>query len=265
MPVRVTGQAREIAKAIDNFPAAYHAGFSDVRAIGRRYVAAAAPADDVVAELAQALRGVLGRWGAGKREAPELRGAEEVANVLRHGETHASLASLGRISLSALNSLHGRRYLNGKLVAPEELATFESNLFGALHILGEHLFVRNTNATYPMKAVLLITGFMPAFDSQVRSGLQRGGFLGMDKTQYLLPTDATRADGKKIARLPFLLCECWAACTWQLHKGIENSKYRELLGEPGRVFDVLLFMQANKKNPVLVTYDPPGQSWYDWA
>jgi hypothetical protein len=113
-----------------------------------------------------------------------------------------------------------------------------------------------------MKALLLITGFMPAFDSQVRMGLQRGGFAGVNKTQYLLPDDADHADGKKISRLPFLLGQCWTACAQQLQEGISASNSPELREEPGRAFDVLLYMQADEASPILVTCDPPSRQWY---
>jgi len=125
--------------------------------------------------------------------------------------------------------------------------------------------IGNTNVTYPMKALLLITGFMPAFDGRVRTGLQRGWFLGMNRTQYLLPDNADHADAKRIARLAFLLGECWTTCAQQLQEGISKSSFPGLRQEPGRVFDVLLFMQADQENPVLVNCDPPGQRWYEPA
>jgi len=114
-----------------------------------------------------------------------------------------------------------------------------------------------------MKVLLLITGFMPALDSErVRTGLDRGDFSGMNRTQYLLPADAAHADGKKITRLPFLLGQCWTTYTQQLQDGISNSRFPDLKEEPGRVFDILLFTQANKDSPVLVACDPPDRNWY---
>ena len=161
-----------------------------------------------------ALRCVLRCWGAGKRGAPNVQDLEEFRNVLDRPEMHFELAALGRASLSVLTVVQRHRYLDGKPAAPEELAAFDSNLLDVLRAVGERLFIanKNLNATYPMKAVLLVTGFMPAFDSQVRIGLQNGGFRGMNKTQFELPTDADCADGKKVTRLPFLLGDCWATC-----------------------------------------------------
>jgi hypothetical protein len=261
--VQIRGDARQITGAINAFSHAYHADFSEVRAIGRQYLAEATPKDSIVVDLARTLRCVLACWGAGQREAPELRGAAEFVTVLRQPEIRASLAALALTPLPALTVVQQRRYLNGNPATPQELAVFESYLFGVLRALGKRLLIGNTNATYPMKAVLLITGLMPAFDSQVRCGLQRGGFVGMNQTQFLLPTNASRADGKKVARLPFLLGECWAACAVKLHKAIAKSDFPELISEPGRVFDVLLFVQGDENKPVLVTCDPPGLGWYN--
>jgi hypothetical protein len=260
--VRIIGDAGQITDAINRFSSAYHADFSEVRAIGRQYLDEAVPTDSIVADLAQALRKVLSRWGAGERKAPQLQDEREFANVLRQSALHGLLAGLGGIALSNLTVEQSRRLINGRPATFKELMAFDLNLFGALRILGERLFHENTNATYPMKALLLITGLMPAFDSQVRRGLQRGGFLGMDKTQFLVPTDASCADGKKIARLPFLLAECRMACSDVLRKGIINSSFAELLTEPGRVFDVLFFVQGHHREPVLVICDPPGREWY---
>ena len=154
------------------------------------------------------------------------------------------------------------RNLSGQPTAHAALVSFDSNLLSVLRALGSSLFIGNTNVTFPMKAVLLLTGFMPALDSQVRMGLQRGGFLGMNKTQYLLPDNTAHADGMKISRLPFLLGQCWTTCAQQLHEAVASSSFPELSEEAGRVFDILLFMQADNDSPILVTCDPPSKDWY---
>ena len=173
---------------------------------------------------------------------------------------------MARVPLPELTVVQQRRCLSGKPAADAALASFDSNLLSVLRDLGNRLFVGNTNVTFPMKALLLITGFMPALDSErVRTGLERGDFPGMNRTQYLLPADAAHADGKKITRLPFLLGECWTTCTQQLQEGLANSSFPGLREEPGRVFDILLFMQGDKhkRNPILVTCDPPDRDWYE--
>lgn len=56
-----------------------------------------------------------------------------------------------------------------------------------LNTLSKRLFVDNRSVTYPMKAHLLLTGYMPALDGRVRAGLGKAGFGGVDKTHDLHP------------------------------------------------------------------------------
>jgi len=217
-----------------------------------------------VADLATSVRRTLKDWGAGKRGAPELRSVGKFSNALREPGIHSSLVDLAGVPLPKLTVVEKLRCLSGKPAADEALASFDSNLLSVLRALGDRLFIGNTNVTFPMKAVLLITGFMPALDSKrVRTGLKRGGFSGMNKTQYLLPDDAAHADGKKITRLPFLLGQCWTTCAQPLQEGLASSSFPGLREEPGRVFDILLFMQGDEANPILVTCDPPDGDWYE--
>jgi len=258
--VRIVGKASQIANAVRDFPAAFHADFREVRPLAQQYLNESPPSERTIAPLARELRCVLGSWGAGKREAPELLGRDEFVRVLGDPKLHSVLQALGRRPLSSLGIVGGRRAFNGQPASENELDLFDSTLFLALHTLGERLFIQNTNVTYPMKAVLLITGLMPAFDRQVRTGLQRGGFAGMEKEQYLLPSDSSRADGKKITRLPFLLGRCWSDFATRLLEGLGNSPAPELVNEPGRVFDVLLFRQSTAS--VLVKLEPRTAGWY---
>lgn len=264
MTVKVLDNAQLITDAINGFPRGYQEGYFKCRAIGRRYLSEATPADDLVTELASSVRCTLKDWGAGKRKAPELQSDGEVSNALREPGIHSSLAALARVPLREFKVVRQRRCLSGKPAADEALASFDSNLLSVLRDLGNRLFVGNTNVTFPMKALLLITGFMPALDSErVRPGLGRGDFSGMNRTRYLLPADAAHADGKKITRLPFLLGQCWTTCAQQLQEGLANSSFPGLREEPGRVFDILLFMQGDEANPILVTCDPPDRDWYE--
>lgn len=142
------------------------------------------------------------------------------------------------------------------------LVSFDTTLLGTLHLLASRLFHGCTNVTYPMKVLLLITGLMPALDGNVRGGLHRGGFAGMSTTQFLLADTTQSANGKKLTRLPFLLGQCWSAFLPQFLTGIQHSQYPELVEEPGRVFDILLFMQARTEVPVL-SYAGGNALWYD--
>lgn len=265
MSVKVVDNAQLITDAINKFPRDYQVGYFKCRAIGRRYLADATPADHLLTDLATSLRCTLKDWGAGKQKAPTLRSEGEVSSALREPGIRSSLAELAAAPLPELTVVQQRRYMIGKPAAGAALIRFDSNFLFVLRTLGERLFLGNTNVTFPMKAALLITGFMPALDSRVRRGLQRGNFSGMDKTQYLLRDDAAHADTKKISRLPFLLGQCWTTCEQQLQEGVAKSTFPELRQEPGRVFDVLLFMQGDKQkhNPILVTCDPPDRDWYE--
>jgi hypothetical protein len=113
------------------------------------------------------------------------------------------------------------------------------------------LFINNTSITYPMKALLLITGLMPALDSQVRGGLTLAGKAGFTG-QQLLPWNTQQAAGRRICDLPFYLGHCWSLNREVFIEGISSSRHKDLQGAPGRVFDILLFMQNRpNRKPIL--------------
>lgn len=226
--VHIVGTHRSIVNAIDSFSHAYHGDFFGVRGLGRTYLAApVSPA--TVSPLAKELRDVLCRWGAGKQKAPAVQPLTAFVATLSNPSVHANLQHLAHAPLSSLGVTTRSRSFVGGPTTPAALATFDTSLFRALNSLASGVLVRNTNVTYPMKAVLLITGLLPAFDSQVRIGLGRGGFRGMAKTRYLLPGNAHRADGKKITRLPFLLGDCWRSHTGLLAGAISSSAFPALV------------------------------------
>jgi hypothetical protein len=261
MSVHIVGSHADIVDSINKFSGKYHSQFFKVRAIGQSYLASPVSTGHVT-PLTKELRDVLVSWGAGGRKAPDVQSALHFEAILSDQGVHAVLQSLAATSLSLMGVAGGARSIAANFDTPSAPRDFDAGLFRVLAALAGGLFVNNTNATYPMKAVLLITGLMPAFDSQVKAGLGRGGFHGTDKTQYLLPRDASRADGKKISRLPFLLGDCWRSFSSLLTSAIASSNFRQLANHPGRVFDVLLFMQANEKRPVIVAYRPPPNDWY---
>ncbi|KAF7599982.1 hypothetical protein BGI27_05180 [Candidatus Dactylopiibacterium carminicum] len=127
--------------------------------------------------------------------------------------------------------------------------------------LSAGIFVGNTNVTYPMKTLMLLTGFMPAFDSQVRSGLDNAGFMGMNATQFLLPEDSAGANARKISRLPFYLGNCYTQYRELLKGAVARSPQPRLTRDPGRLFDVLFFMQGRKDSARLLSFEPESR-WY---
>lgn len=66
----------------------------------------------------------------------------------------------------------------------------------------------------------------------------------------------------KVTRLPFLLGHCWAQFGAVLRGGIQNSAHAYLADEPGRVFDVLLFMQGGDGRQ-LFRFQPGPTAWYE--
>ena len=243
MTLSVVGNAAQITAAIDDFRSDYHNDFQHVRAISRLYLGETTPTLATTQELARRLRCALRSWGAGTRAAPPVREEGDLSNALLVPHLHGHLQTLAGISLSRLGLNGQHRTLN----APNNSVTVADldAIYGCvLQALADNLLEGSTNVTYPMKAILLLTGFSPAFDSQVRSGLRDAGFSGMAATQFSMPLDLSRANGKKVTRLPFFLGHCWAQFGAVLHSGIQNSAHAYLDDEPGRVFDVLLFMQG---------------------
>ncbi len=115
-------------------------------------------------------------------------------------------------------------------------------------------------------------GLTPAHSSTTRAsvqdclfalgGLRAAGFSGMAATQFSMPLDLSKANGKKVTRLPFLLGHCWAQFGAVLRGGIQNSAHAYLADEPGRVFDVLLFMQGGDGRQ-LFRFQPGPTAWYE--
>jgi hypothetical protein len=257
----VVGNAEKITAAIDDFRAAYHHDFQHVRAMSQLYLAETTPTLATTQELAHRLRCALQSWGAGTRAAPPVRRESDLSNALLVPQLHSQLQTLAGVSLLRLGLNGQYRTLN----APNSsltVADLDAIHASALQAVADNFLEGNTNVTYPMKAILLLTGFSPAFDSQVRGGLRAAGFSGMAATQFSMPLDLSKANGKKVTRLPFLLGHCWAQFGALLRGGIQNSAHAYLADEPGRVFDVLLFMQGGDGRQ-LFRFQPGLAAWYE--
>ena len=239
--LRLVGSSLDITSAINDFRPSYHQDFAHVQKVAQRYLKAEASTGNATL-LAQALSTALRNWGACKRRSPILRPLPQIENALKDKKLHACLAKLGRQSLEAFDlNPQGHRIFDTD-ASLKEVGVFDKELLDILNTLAELLFFNNTSVTYPMKALLLITGLMPALDSQVRGGLTRAGKAGFTG-QQLLPNNVHQAGGRRICELPFFLGHCWSLNREVLLKGIQDSDHKELKATPGRVFDVLLFMQ----------------------
>jgi hypothetical protein len=261
MGLQIIGNRNQIVSAINSFNPSYHADYFGVRCLAKTYLATT-PSLRTASPLAVAIHDVLWRWGAERRGAPKRRSVADVSTALMDQEMHVRLNKFANETLTVLNvDDAGNRVIRagGGFASPDQ---FDTNLLGTLNALAGRLFSNNTNVTYPMKALLLITGFMPAFDGQVKKGLNRAGLTGVNKNQYLLPRDTLLADGKKICAMPFYMAQCYKNHSALIEQSITESSYPGLIGEIGRVFDVLLFVQQNPSQPRLLAFQPPNDRWY---
>lgn len=249
--LRLVGHAKDVSSAINEFRLSYHVDFGNVRAVAKLYLGSETPEDHAPA-LAEALYRALSNWGAGSRKAPTLRLPQQAAHKLADKDLHFKLCTFSRCGIDAFSLDAKRDRVFTRSTTFISFDAFDIELLDVLHTLAEALFLNNTNVTYPMKALLLITGLMPALDSQVRKGLKRAGMAGLSGTQLLLPKDTSKALGKRICGLPFYLGNCWQLSQDVLRYAIAQSDHPGLSTEPGRVFDVLLFMQQeSRRAPIL--------------
>lgn len=250
--LRLVGSSLDITLAIDDFRPSYHQDFANVQPIARRYLNAPSGSANA-ALLAQALSTALRNWGACRRRSPTLRTLPQIESALKDRQLHERLLKLSLQSLAAFSlNEQGHRLLDSN--APlSDVGTFDKEILGILNTLAEALFFNNTSLTYPMKALLLITGLMPALDSQVRGGLTRAGRAGFTG-QQLLPRNPQQAAGRRICELPFYLGHCWSLNREVFMEGILGSHHQDLRDTPGRVFDILLFMQNRPDRKLILAF-----------
>jgi hypothetical protein len=136
---------------------------------------------------------------------------------------------------------------------------FDDCLIRTLQSLANGVLINCTNVTYPMKTLLLLTGLMPAFDSQVKGGLTKAGFTGVKSTSFKLPVQGS-TNAKKICALPFYIADCAnnTANVAAINAAISASNFPNLSNNIGRIFDVLLFSQnSSSTNNLLLNFIPP--------
>ena len=254
----VVASRSTIVKAINKFNSGYHNDYRLVRMLAKEYLAE--PIRENVASLAVALRTVLEGWGAGKRKAPNVQELAALEAALLNPEFSALLVGFTNREISTLRVKNGTSRLIGNSADKEQLEEFDKRLILVLNAISKSFLIANTNVTYPLKVLLLLTGFMPAFDSQVRSGLARAGFPGIKSNQFLLPSVVNRPQGKKLAHLPFYLGECFASNEPLLRSAVVQSDYPWLVNEPGRLLDILFFMQGSTDS-TLIKFSTVFSGW----
>lgn len=260
MSFNVTSKQGAITTAVNMFNEKYHEDYFKIRYLAKSYLATDTLA--TVSPLADALIDVLTSWGAGRRAAPSCQPVEVMVAALNSTAMRRDLADL-EASIPHLAITASRRALNsgGPFAS---VVDFDKCLMRTLHSISINFFVFNTNVTYPMKSLLLLTGLMPAFDSQVKGGLAIAGVVGVNMTRYLMPEYGT-TNAKKICSLPFYIADCVSHSLPLINRDVESSKYFKLVGEYGRIFDILLFMQKKlTKATAVVQFHPPlNINWYD--
>lgn len=250
--LRLVGSALDIKSAIDDFRLSYHQDFANVWPIARRYLKASSSSANATL-LTQALSTALRNWGACRRRSPILRPVPQIESALKDKRLHERLLRLSLQGLATFNlNEQGHRLLESNAVF-NDVGAFDKEILGILNMLADVLFLNNTSITYPMKALLLITGLMPALDSQVRGGLTRAGKAGFTG-QQLLPRNAQQAAGRRICELPFYLGHCWSLNREVFLEGIWSSNHKYLRDAPGRFFDILLFMQNRPNRQLILTF-----------
>lgn len=260
MPLAVVAPHADIIKAINSFNHKYHHDYYVVNRLAAPYLAAPTEANAI--PLADALKTVLINWGAGKRKAPSVQALPTLIATLLNPTFHASLLGFAGGALATLTVANGHTRMGGSMVVETHGTVFDTRLLSVLSDISALLLVGNTSVTYPMKVLLLLTGFMPALDSQVRLGLSNAGLVGTSATQFLMPADIGSLSARKLTRLPFYLGECFAANKDLLTGAAADSCYPWLVDEPGRLFDILLFMQGSRDIP-LFRFTPTASKWYD--
>jgi hypothetical protein len=267
MPLMITPgvTAAQITNCINSFNPGYHADYFHVRPLAQRYLAISPATDPVlINNLALSIHGVLYRWGAGRRKAPHCQPIHHIETALMNVHLHQSLAFIANHPLTTFKILSGYNRTNTLGVGPARL---DLTIIDTINMISRTFFIGNMNITYPMKALLLLTGFMPALDSQVRSGLQATGFTGTT-VNLNLPANPHQITGRKITRLPYYLADCYARNALLINTGVAASHFPHLLHELGRLFDVLFFMQSRLINPppavsILQLQPPHYHRWYD--
>ncbi|WP_141687622.1 hypothetical protein [Pseudomonas sp. 25 E 4] len=251
--LRLVGTALDITLALNQFRQSYHQDFAKVQQVARRYLNSP-PGRANAALLAQALSRALRNWGACRRRSPTLLPVSQIESALKEKQLHGRLLKLSQQSLSAFSLDQQENRLLKCTSSFNDTGAFDREILGILNTLADALFLNNTSVTYPMKALLLITGLMPALDSQVRGGLTLAGKAGFTG-QQLLPKNAQQAAGRRICELPFYLGDCWSSNSEVFMNGILGSNHQGLLDIPGRVFDILLFMQNRPNRNRILAFD----------
>ena len=230
--------------SINDFSQKYHIDFFTTINLAEKYLRHINEPSALA--LAENFGRTLCAWGAGRRKAPKIKSHSEITSALLDIRL---IESIKFFSGSRMTDFK----INGSIIEIADTASsienFKKRLFDSLRLFSNGFFIGNTSITYPMKSLLLLTGFMPAWDSQVRKGLSLSGFCGTD-SHFLLPDQHDSTAFQKISSLPFYLGDCYTKNKDAFDTAIRESNYPELISDPGRLFDILFFMQGSKQHRI---------------
>uniref|UniRef100_UPI003F498938 hypothetical protein n=1 Tax=Cupriavidus necator TaxID=106590 RepID=UPI003F498938 len=180
--LRVVATQQILTDAILRFDVSYARDYRDALQASLAFLEASEDSTRRLAvPLARILIAALENWGLGRRpSAPKARQPEEVACLLLDPEVRRGLKKLAKLRTDPPRFVQSKRFVPGALYRDaDELDTVVRYLIVRL---ADGLFTGCTQATYPMKALLLLAGYMVAFDTWVRTGTKLAGGQGMSST-----------------------------------------------------------------------------------
>lgn len=255
MVLKLIANKSSLVSAINEFNQNYHIDYFTTNNLVKKFLRKTSEA--CATALAENFGRTLCAWGAGKRKAPKIKSFSEITSAL-----------LDTRVIESIKFFSGSRMTDFKITGStieiadtaSSIENFKKSLFDSLRLFSNEFFIGNTSITYPMKSLLLLTGFMPAWDSQVRKGLSLSGFCGTN-SHFLLPDQHDSTAFQKISSLPFYLGDCYTKNKDAFDTAIRESNYPELLCEPGRLFDILFFMQGSKQHRIF-SCSAISSRWY---
>jgi len=230
--------------SINNFSKKYHIDFFTTKNLSENYLRHINEPSALA--LAENFGRTLCAWGAGRRKAPKIKSYLEITSALLDIIVIETIKFFSGIRITDFKIIGGAPQFGNTAISIED---FRKRALNSLILFSEKFFIGNTGITYPMKSLLLLTGFMPAWDSQVRKGLSLSGFHGTN-AHLLLPDQDDSTAFQKISSLPFYLGDCYTKNKDTFDTAIRESNYPELISDPGRLFDILFFMQGSKQHRI---------------
>lgn len=234
-----------ITNCINNFKPDYHVFYFYCRNCVTSFLDD--PNENNARILAAALYHTLIKYGAGRRQAPEPASIEHIEGfLLENNETFPQLLQNLSTTFPFLRIIDGQQRILDGCPGFATVQELYQSLLELFHISRGTFVEENNSITYPTKCILLLTGLMPAYDTQVRGGLIaiHHGF-GIPQG---LPNENAPWNNVATAILDrlFQLADCLSHSPHVL-EAVQQSHFPQL-AEPihhGRILDIMLFSMNN--------------------